>query len=83
MEEQNQSKPVSLEELSSSMEKMYNEHNAQMATMSRMISSMARLAKIDPALFAEEIRNDTGNLEFASAFNKRLDDLAQEENKAE
>ncbi len=69
-----------IEELSLAMEKMYIEHNAQIATMSRMITTLARLAGVDPKKFAAETKEDQLNYNFANEFNKNIDNLEEQKN---
>ena len=67
-----------IEELSASMEKMYHEHNAQIVTLSRMITTLGRLAGYDAKQFAQEVKNDPANRIFADAFNQSVDETIEE-----
>jgi hypothetical protein len=69
---------TSLQELSSAVEKMYGEHNAQMKTLSKMITALARISGIDPKKFLEEVNSDE-NLYFANKYNQILNEKIREE----
>lgn len=64
-----------IEELSIAMEKMYQEHNAQIVTMSRMITTLAKLAGYDPVTFAQHYCDQESSVNYAHLFNQAIDNL--------
>lgn len=67
-------KPNSIEELSNAMEKMYQEHSAEIVSLSQMITSLAKVAGVDPVVFAKQYQNQDSIRDYANTFNKALDD---------
>ncbi len=64
-----------LDNLNKAVEKMYEEHNLQVVTLSRMFVAMARVLDIDPALLAKKIREDSINEDFSKKLNVELTSL--------
>lgn len=62
------------------MEKMYHEHNTQIANLSSMITTLARLAGYGSEKFAAEVKNYSPNKAFADEFNKALAGILKDNN---
>lgn len=77
----NEDKEITTKELSAAMEKMYQEHNAQIVTLSGMITTLARVQGLDPEEFAKSYLDQNAKAEYAKAFNKTLDENSQDINK--
>ncbi len=59
------------------MEKMYHMHNAQMSSMSTMVTTLARLAGYGSKDFATAVRDVSANKDYADDFNKALDEIME------
>lgn len=72
MDNQNTPKVPAIEELSKAMERMYHDHDAQMAQLGTMITTLARLAGYNVNDFAKEVQNLQANQAYANEFNQSV-----------